>query len=219
MEKILPQDLQQSAQGTAMLDNLLEIFVKGDTNVFNKEANFNFLAGVFANISASAQGCMHFLNKSTVDGTSRLSKLVVFTEHSNLFRRGGVISTLKNVCYGVSLEKKGLEVLLDPELNLFVYVLLPLMGPEEYEMDEIEGMPDELQFLSNDKKREVDPQLRLMLLEILVALGSERSVREFMRRIKVYEIIKKLHLQESNTKVSEMVEILVNLLMRDESEE
>ena len=69
-------------EGTQMLDNLLEIFVRGELNKFNPKANFHFLAGVFANISASPQGCKHFLENSSIDGTSRLAKLIVFSEHT-----------------------------------------------------------------------------------------------------------------------------------------
>jgi hypothetical protein len=222
ISKLLPLE-EQPSKGTQMLDNLLEIFVQGETAKFNKEASFHFLAGVFANISSSPQGCMHFLKNSTVDDTPRLSKLIVFTEHPSLIRRGGAISTLKNVCFGVSLEKKGLDVLLEESLNLFVYILLPLSGPEDYDDEvfllltkDLEGMPDELQLLEDDKKREVDPQLRVMLVEILVALAAEKETRDHMRKIQVYQIIKKLHIQERNEDVQEIIETLVNLLMRED---
>jgi hypothetical protein len=204
--------------GTQALDNLLEIFNRGETT-FNPNAQFHFLAGVFANVSASPQGCRFFLGKSSVDNILRLSKIIIFTEHSNLIRRGGVISTLKNVTYAANLENKGNDVLLDPELNLFVYVLLPLSGPEDYTDEEMEDMPAELQLLEPEKKRELDPQLRIMLLEILIAISSTREVRDIMRSISVYHVIKKLHLQEKNEDVQELIETLVNQLMRDETEQ
>ena len=72
----------ESTDGVQMLDNLLEIFVRGDLDSFNPKAKFHFLSGVFANISASPQGCKHFLANSSIDGASRLSKLMVFTEHT-----------------------------------------------------------------------------------------------------------------------------------------
>jgi hypothetical protein len=213
--RLLPRE---SDTGTQKLDNLLEIFNRGETS-FNPNAKFHFLAGVFANISASPQGCKFFLGHSTVDNTLRLTKLVIFTEHPNLVRRGGVISTLKNVCYAANLENKGLDVLLHEDVNLFVYVLLPLSGPEDYTDEEMEGMPAELQLLEPEKKRELDPQLRMMLVEILIALSSTRPVRQLMREIQVYHVVKKLHLQEKNEDVQELIETLVNQLMRDEAEE
>ena len=74
--------------GVQMLDNLLEIFVRGDLNKFNPKANFHFLSGVFANISASPQGCKHFLENSSIDQTRRLAKLIVFSEHKVLLLIG-----------------------------------------------------------------------------------------------------------------------------------
>lgn len=217
-DNLLPIDDKQF-NGTHLLDNLLEIFVRGETSVFNPNANFHFLAGVFANISASPQGCRFFLSESTVDHTQRLSKLIVFTEHSSLIRRGGAISALKNVCYGSNIEKKGLDVLLSDKLNLLVYILLPLSGPEDYDDEEMDGMPDELQLLEPEKEREKDPQLRMMLLEVLIALGSTFEGRQYLRKKKVYPVVKKLHIQERNEDCQGLIETLVNLLMRDEHEE
>ena len=85
-------------------------------------------------------------------------------------------------------------------------------------MEEMEGMPDELQFLEPEKKRESDSKLRLMLLETLVAIGCTLEGRKLMRSIKVYPIVQKLHLQEKDETCSEEIEKLVNLLMRDEPE-
>ncbi|KAJ3309657.1 hypothetical protein HDV04_005844 [Boothiomyces sp. JEL0838] len=207
---LLPLD----SNGTHRIDNLLEIFVRGEASVYNPNANFDFLAGVFANLTVTPQGCNFFLTTSTVDQTQRLSKLVVFTEHKSVIRRGGVLSAIKNVCYGANLEKKGLDVLLSPELNLLVYILLPLSGSEDYTDEEMDGMPDELQLL--DKEREQDPKLRVILLEILISLCSTREGRDYLRKIRVYEVIKKLHLAEKNADIQELIEEIVNLLMREE---
>lgn len=78
-------------------------------------------------------------------------------------------------------------------------------------------MPDELTLLDPDKKRETDPKLRLALVEILVLLSGTRSGRDRLRSVKTYEVIKKLHLQERNENIQEMIERLVQMLMRDES--
>ena len=85
-----------------MLDNLLEVFVKGVDKKYNPHAEYHMLAGLFANISGSPQGASFFLGNSSVDGTPRLSRLIPFTEHCNLIRRGGVDSCLKNVCFTVA---------------------------------------------------------------------------------------------------------------------
>ncbi len=80
-------------------------------------------------------------------------------------------------------------------------------------------MPDELQLLEPEKTRESDVRIRSMLFETLIALGSTRGGREFMRKHAVYSVIKKLHAQEKSEDVAELVETLVDLLMRDEESE
>jgi len=42
--------------------------------------------------------------------------------------------------------------------------LLPLAGPEELS-EEMEGLPEDLQYLGDDKTRESDPDIRKMLIE------------------------------------------------------
>ena len=120
---------------TEIVDSLLDIFVKGDLQVWNKSANFDFLAGVFNNITTCPQGCQFFLHKSTMDSALRLTKLMVFVEHSSIIRRGGCVGAIKNICYSANLSQNGVEILLNPTLNLLVYILLPLMGCEDYDDD------------------------------------------------------------------------------------
>lgn len=63
-----------------------------------------------------------------------------------------------------SRKVKGVDVL--------PWVLSPLMGPEEIDMDDAETLPETLQLLGLEKKREQDPVLRLMCVEILLLLAT-----------------------------------------------
>ena len=134
INKLLPLENASKNKDVEILDNLLDIFVKGDLAepAYNKSATFDFLAGVFANITTCPQGCQFFLHSSTLDGFKRLEKLLVFTEHAKIIRRGGCVSAIKNIAYSANLSKVGIDMLLDPQLNLIVYILLPLSGPEDY---------------------------------------------------------------------------------------
>ena len=80
-------------------------------------------------------------------------------------------------------------------------------------------MLDELQLLAPDKKRESDVSIRIMLLECLLAISSTVQGREYLRSIQVYAIVKMMHSVETNDQVIEMIENLVDLLMRDEAED
>lgn len=58
--------------------------------------------------------------------------------------------------------------LLDPNIDLISRILLPLAGPEEFDEEDNEKLPLDLQYLPSDKMREPDPVIRQMLLEILM---------------------------------------------------
>lgn len=66
----------------------------------------------------------------------------------------------------------------------------------------LDQLPADLQLLGPSKKREPDANIRLILAETLVLLGTTRACRESMRRRGVYEVIKAAHLAETNQKVS-----------------
>ena len=64
------------------------------------------------------------------------------------------------------------EWLLGEEVDLLPALLLPLAGPEQFDDDEEEKLPMELQFLPDDKQREEDPVIRKMLIEALIKVIS-----------------------------------------------
>ena len=53
-------------------------------------------------------------------------------------------------------------------MDLLPSLLLPLAGPEQFDDEEMECLPEDLQFLPDDKAREVDPDIRKMLIETLM---------------------------------------------------
>jgi len=65
-------------------------------------------------------------------------------------------------------------------------------------MDEL---PQELQLLPPEKKRESDATIRAILVETLVLLATSRANREAMRARGVYQVIKLAHLAETDPKV------------------
>lgn len=60
------------------------------------------------------------------------------------------------------------EWLLGPDVDILPNLLLPLAGPEELPEDEMDQLPLDLQYLPEDKKREPDEAIRLMLTETLL---------------------------------------------------
>lgn len=145
-----------------------------------------------------------------------LSDLVVFTSHPNPLRRASVASTLKNCAFVTPAH----ELLLSSgHVNFLPYILLPLCGPEEFDTDELEKLPEECQFLGPEKEREKDSNTRLMLVETLCLLCSTRKGRDTLRGKGAYDVVKVAHRLEADDDVRIAMERLVNLLMRDEGED
>ena len=104
-------------------------------------------------------------------------------------------------------------------MDALQHILLPLAGPEEFDLDAQEHLPDALQFLPQTKQREPDAVLRLTHIETLLLLCTTLWGRGYLRTHGVYEVVRALHEREANDAVSEHVERLVNLLKRGEGPE
>ncbi|PAV19997.1 hypothetical protein PNOK_0493100 [Pyrrhoderma noxium] len=227
---------------TLALPLLIQAFVQG-ANVDEplekrpRKANLHFLSSVFANITMSSAGRIFFLSPLPIDPLTTspengemeypLSQLVPFVEHPDLIRRGGVASTLKHCAFHVPAHKALLypeselvavlpSSLTAPGMNILPYVLLPLAGPEEFDLEDQEKLPAALQLLPDTKQREPDEVLRLTHVETLILLCTTRAGREFLRNNGVYEIVRALHSAEKVDKISERVEHLVNLVKGEE---
>lgn len=62
--------------------------------------------------------------------------------------------------------------LLSEDVDLLPALLLPLAGPEQFDEDDMQKLPEDLQYLPDDKKREEDPDIRRILLEALMKVGG-----------------------------------------------
>ena len=72
--------------------------VEGQEKSNGRKGDLHFLASVFANVSASNAGRLFLLSPHAEAGATPeypLARIVVFTEHKDTIRRGGVVSTLK----------------------------------------------------------------------------------------------------------------------------
>ncbi|KDQ19193.1 hypothetical protein BOTBODRAFT_28681 [Botryobasidium botryosum FD-172 SS1] len=207
-----------------------------------RKGELHFLSSVFANISGSPPGRSFFLTPMPVDPLPPqtegqqvqfeypLAKIISFTEHPNLMRRGGVASTIKNCAFHVPAHRAILSAseekiiippatVAAPAINALVSILLPLAGPEEFDLEDTDLLPPALQFLPPTKTREIDPVLRLTHVETLLLLCSTRWGRDHLRANGVYPIIRVMHESEGDDAVVEHVERLVNFLKRDEANE
>ncbi|KAI1779748.1 hypothetical protein F4818DRAFT_437053 [Hypoxylon cercidicola] len=198
-----------------VMNQLVDLFVKGADGTYNKNADFDHLAYLFADLTKHAEIRHYFIRKQEYDGIVPLTKLKVFTEYKSDVRRKGVASTIKNVAFDVPSHPLFLS---EDEINILPYILLPIMGNEEYDEEEMMSMLPDLQLLPPDKQRDADPNIIQTHVETLLLLSSTREGRDQMREVSVYPIIRETHLRVNDEGVRDACDRLVQLLMRDEAD-
>ncbi|KAI0132736.1 hypothetical protein BJ170DRAFT_700492 [Xylariales sp. AK1849] len=198
-----------------VMNQLLDLFVKGADGTYNKAANFDHLSYLFADLTKHAELRHYFVRKQEYDGVIPLTKLKVFTEHKSDVRRKGVASTIKNVAFDIPSHA---AFLTEEDINILPYILLPITGNEEYDEEDTMAMIPDLQLLPPDKQRDSNPSIIQTHVETLMLLSTTKEGRDYMRDVKVYPIIRETHLKVNDEGVQDACERLVNVLMRDEGE-
>ncbi|KAK4165878.1 hypothetical protein QBC43DRAFT_314435 [Cladorrhinum sp. PSN259] len=198
-----------------ILNQLLDLFVKGADGSYNKHADFDYLAYVFADLSKHAEIRQFFATQQDYDSVVPLNKIKVFTEHKSAIRRKGVASTIKNVAFDLPSHPAFLD---EDQINILPYILLPIIGNEVYDEEEMEKMLPDLQLLPPDKQRDSDPNIIQTHVETLTILTTTREGRELMRNVQVYPVIRETHLRVDEEGVREACDRIVQVLMADEAE-
>ncbi|XP_029008004.1 protein HGH1 homolog isoform X2 [Betta splendens] len=191
------------------LAKLVEIFC---TEGYNKKAKLHYLGPLLSNLTQLPEARNYILDKDRCV----VQRLLPFTQYeASAVRRGGVIGTLRNCCFDYVHH----EWLLSDAVDILPFLLLPLAGPEELSEEENEGLPVDLQYLPEDKKREEDPDIRKMLLETLLLLTATKAGRQVLKEKNVYPVIRELHRWEKDVHVAAACEKLVQVLIGDEPEQ
>lgn len=210
------QDPPESLKSDELvLNQLLDLFVKGSDGTYNKDADYDYLAYALADLSKHEEIRQFFITKQDYDGVVPLNKIKVFTDHKSDIRRKGVASTIKNVAFDVPTHPAFMD---EDRVNILPYVLLPIMGNEEYDDEESMAMLPDLQLLPPGKQRDPDNNIVQTHVETLTLLTTTREGRDHLRSISVYPIIRETHLRVNDEGVKEACERLVQVLMRDEAE-
>uniref|UniRef100_A0A671XXP1 Protein HGH1 homolog n=1 Tax=Sparus aurata TaxID=8175 RepID=A0A671XXP1_SPAAU len=191
------------------LAQLVEIFCTED---FNKKAKLHYLGPLLSNLTQLPEARNYIMDKDRCV----IQRLLPFTQfQASVVRRGGVIGTLRNCCFDHTHH----EWLLSDAVDILPFLLLPLAGPEELTEEENDGLPVDLQYLPEDKKREEDPDIRKMLLETLFLMTATKAGRQTLKDKNIYYILREFHKGEKDVHVSAACEKLVQVLIGDEPEQ
>lgn len=214
VENLVGDILDDLDKDEKIILSLAKSFSKVDYN--KKGCKLHYLGPIFCNLTQTTRG-RELVCKSKFNLLDRLIPFTNFEE--SIVRRGGTIGILKNICFDPVYH----EVMLSEEKDDILFAILyPLAGPEEFTDEENEKFPMELQFLGEDKKREEDSDLRIMLLESLLQLCAKQKYREILRNKGVYEILREYHKWEAKEGFDKNAllacENVVDILIKKEEE-
>jgi len=190
------------------VENIVNVLCKIN---FNKNASLHCLGLILSNLTQVPS-----IRKIMMDKDRCIvQKLLPFTEYAeSLKKRGGIVGTLKNCCFEYDFH----SWLLSDEVDILSRLLLPLAGGEEFDDDEMDKLPVDLQYLPPDKKREEDPDLRTMLIEAITQLCATKQGRLLIKDKNAFVILRELHKWEKDPAAKLACQKLCELLISDEPE-
>lgn len=176
----------------------------------DSECSLDQLAMVICNLSQLTE----IRNVITEKDQCILLKLAPFMSHESLIRRRGIVGVVRNCAFDTSIH----QWMLGSEVDLLPYLLLPLAGPDQFDDEDNDKLPFDLQFLPDTKRREPDPEIRKLLLETLNQLCATRFGREYLRDKNAYIILRELHKWEQDPSSLMACENVVDILIKTEDE-
>ncbi|XP_061198066.1 protein HGH1 homolog [Saccostrea echinata] len=179
---------------------------------YNAEADLHYLAPIIANLSQ----IRHIRDEILSRDQWMIQRLLPFVNYKESdIRRLGIVSCIKNCCF----DEEHHEWLLSDKVDMLSFLLLPLAGPEEFDDNDMEKLPERLQYLPPDKTREPNPEIRCILLQAILKLCATRQGRLFVKEKNTYIIIRELHKWERQRSNIIPIMNLIDILIGDEPEE
>jgi len=138
--------------------------------------------------------------------------------------RKACVETVRNCC----LNNLDAQLFLLASMGLCERLLKPLLGQEGIaDPDDFDELPIFLKRAIEDadknfvekhveKERESDPEVRRLIIDVLLLVAQHRSCREILRVKKTYAVIKAYHPTEDNEETSDLIFDLVDLLLGEE---
>lgn len=201
-------DLMINHQEEIGFDKVITVFCQVN---YNKHANLHYLGPFLSNLTQIQTARYYILDKERCV----IQRLLPFTQYlDSLIRRGGVVGTLKNCCFEIDYH----EWLLSDKVDILPWLLLPLAGPEEFDEDDMERLPVDLQYLEPDKEREPDPDIRKMLVECIHQLLATKLCRQHIRDKNAYVILRELDNWENDPACTLVIHNTISILIADEPE-
>ncbi|KAK6491306.1 protein HGH1-like protein [Huso huso] len=195
------------------LARIVEVFC---TEGYNEKASLHYLGPLLSNLTQLPEARHFILDKDRLVYSALHYTHTVQCSAFRLSSSHSVASCMQ--CFFFLSPPACHEWLLSDAVDILPFLLLPLAGPEELSEEENEGLPVDLQYLPEDKRREKDPDIRNMLIETMLLLTSTKAGRQILKKKNVYPIMREFHKWEKEPDVIVSCEKLVQVLIGDEPE-
>ncbi|PJF17387.1 hypothetical protein PSACC_02854 [Paramicrosporidium saccamoebae] len=197
------------ALATPLLADLIHIYLAGIRH--NPNCDYAFLASCFADLTNIRECRIFFL-----EDLSRLNSILQDLHSKSVIRRGGVASIIRNCLFETDYHAAILEKEIEDDFIITTLAGRLLDSRSKLDGEERDKLPVELQLL--DKlEAESDIAVRSIVVECLIILGTTREGRDTIRAKEIYPILREWHILEENYDMKELIEKLVELLIRDEA--
>ncbi|CAD6237335.1 GSCOCG00002258001-RA-CDS, partial [Cotesia congregata] len=205
--------LSNMTRPAALVDRIVSLIEKADckwdkivyafayADKYNtKGAKLHYLGPTLSNLSQSPIVRSRLMDRDLLI----IHKLLPFVEYKDsLVRRGGIVGTLKNCCFDIENHLW----LLSDQVDILSHLLLPLAGPEEFDDEDNDKLPIDLQYLPATKEREP-----------LCQLCATKEAREIIREKNAYVILREYHKWEKDKAALLACENVIDILIRTEEE-
>jgi len=188
--------------------------VKDSNNDINDDTWYNYdpwqhTASILCNFCRIDIGRKIILKQSS----GYMEKLILQIRSNNNCRRRGIVGCIKTCLFDTDIHWWMVH-----ELKLLTPLVIPLIVNTPFTDDEKTGM-DPLIWMNAeipDKKKDNDDDIIKMLLECIILLCQKRAMRDYIRKCKIYPVVRNLDYDQSNEDISSIIFEIVNFIYRDE---
>ncbi|XP_074641562.1 protein HGH1 homolog [Tubulanus polymorphus] len=191
-------------------DKIINAFCTKGYN--SKGESLDYLGCILANLTQIKETRKYILDEERCV----IQRILVFISFlDSKIRRRGAITLIKNCCFEIDYH----EWLLSEKVDILPYLLLPLAGGEEYDEDDMDRLPLDLQYLPPEKQREPELELRLLLIEAILKMCATKPARQFIKSKNTYVIVRDLDNWETDESIKKSIHDLIQILIGDEPSE
>lgn len=155
-----------------------------------------------------------------IDGKVLHSLMIIYDYHQedtndHIELRLSIIELIRNCCIDYRYHER---IISEEDPELLVRLVMPLAGGEVLTDEEMESLPLDLQYLPDDKQRELNADIRRLLIEAIHQFCSTKYGREIIRSTNIYYHLREYYRWEQREDLREVLMRLIDVIIKKEDE-